>query len=544
MKTLTTTLRGLALATFAAAMPVMAFNQDHFFVYKTLPDVPGGRNTIGVGIGPDDKIYVPEYNQKRFGIYDPDLNLLNYVTPVPDCWPHDIIVGNDGTVYVADPSGSKVRRFDSSGTPLTDLTTGFAAHYVRIHPTTGNLYIKDSGGGYRVCQPDGTLVKEFALPDGNLFAVLPDGRLHLTSGTIYNDLGIQERTGLPGGQDLRYAGGVLYTGNYNGYWYFYGGDFRLFDADFNQIIRYGYGGSTGDWFPNFGYRFNINHKGDIIGSDSGAIYLLRRCEGSSMGPEIRNAAPMAEVNQIAQRPNTTLLDIDYKVTDMDDATVQVAAAAFTNNVNTLDNMILLNTLMEGTEVNVGPAMPRDTVHRLTWDVGQDWGADFGNVSVHVFVRDTRSGLMGLHYLSLPADGPVPAMQITRSPLQKTWFLEPLMWLVASKNTSVVFTKTTAGVGNIHGTNTAPLGYRGELLASGNTVTQKGWQFIASLMGAREASEQEVLWAREAATPGIVNQWDLSSVVTQKIDGDRPRKVNEYGFDSGDYDTEWIWLIKN
>ena len=82
MKTLTTTLRGLALATFAAAMPVMAFNQDHFFVYKTLPDVPGGRNTIGVGIGPDDKIYVPEYNQKRFGIYDPDLNLLSVVQHV------------------------------------------------------------------------------------------------------------------------------------------------------------------------------------------------------------------------------------------------------------------------------------------------------------------------------------------------------------------------------------------------------------------------------------------------------------------------------
>jgi hypothetical protein len=47
-----------------------------------------------------------------------------------------------------------------------------------------------------------------------------------------------------------------------------------------------------------------------------------------------------------------------------------------------------------------------------------------------------------------------------------------------------------------------------LLASGNTVTQKGWQFIASLMGCREATTQEVQAAREAATPGIVNQWDF------------------------------------
>jgi hypothetical protein len=31
---------------------------------------------------------------------------------------------------------------------------------------------------------------------------------------------------------------------------------------------------------------------------------------------------------------------------------------------------------------------------------------------------------------------------------------------------------------------------------------------------------------------------------KKIMGDQPRKVNEYSFDTGDYDSNWIWLIKN
>lgn len=533
MKTKSNLLTTLAFATFAWVAPstASAFNQDHFFIYKS---VSGHNYANGIGIGPDDKIYVADYYNQRFAIYDPDLTLLNYVTGF---YCHDIIVSNDGTVYVADPNATKVRRFDASGTPLSDLLTDFPAHYVRIHPTNGNIYVKDNGGGYRIYQPNGTLVKSFSLPDGNsAMAVLPDGRIQLGSGTIYNDLGIQEKSGLPGGNDIRYAGGVFYTGNS-----YYGGAIRLYDADFHQLAQYG-GGSWSGW-PDFGTRININHKGDIICTDTGTIWLARRCEGNSMGPEVRNAPPVAEVTSIAQRPNTTILDIDYKVTDMDDATVQVAAAAFTSNTNSLNNMILLNTLVEGTAAKVGPALATGTVHRLTWDVGTDWGADFGDLSVHIFTRDARASLMGLHFLDLPAEGSVPAIKITRSPVHSGWFLEPLMWLVASKNPTVVFSMSGT-TGNIHGTIDAPDGFKGELLASGTSVTQKGRQFIQSLMGTHEATSQEVQSAREAATPGIVNQWDPGQAWTKRIDGDRPRNVNEYSFDTGSYDAEWFWLVKN
>jgi len=544
MKTKPSTLRGALIASlvclFTAAGPATAFNQDHFFTYKRISDRHSG--VFSIGIGPDDKVYVADYYNTRFAIYDPDLNLLNYVDGLN---PHDLVVDKTGIVYAANPQNQRVARFDSSGNPLSDLITGFNAHYIRVHPVSGNLYVKDNGTTYKIVQPDGTVLKTFTLPDGtSRFEVLPDGRLHLASGTIYNDLGIQERSGVPGGQDIHYFGGVCYTGNEYG-----GGHITLFNADFQQIG--GYGAAYWGW-PNIGYRFNLNHKGDMICSDHNTLWMIRRCEPGSMGPEVRNSPPVAEVVSIAQRPNTTVLDIDYKVSDLDDATVHVAAAAFTTNTNSLDNMILLSTLEEGTAANLGTGIPRDAVKRLTWDVGADWGADFGDLSVHIFARDTRPHLMGLHFLSLPAEAPAPAMQISRSPLNKSWFLEPLMWLAASNNSTVVFSKTGT-TGNIHGTNDAPEGFRGELLASGTTVTQKGRQFLASLMGAREATSQEVQWAREAATPGIVNKWDFplaagepswNPIMMKKIDGDRPRKVNEYGFDSGDYDDNWVWLIKN
>jgi hypothetical protein len=528
--------RALLLAALAAACipSAEAFNQDHYFIYKTVSGVHNGVYG-GLGIGLDDKIYVPDYHNSRVGIYDPDLTLLSWITVTGLTFrPHDVAVGHDGTVYVADPVNDKVFRFDPTGAALDPpylMDGGLDVHCVRIHPVNGNIYAKDSGGSYRIYQPDGTLVKSFGLPDAAIPAVLPDGRLHLASGTIYNDLGILERSGLPSGYEVRYSGGNIYTGNNTA-----GGYMNIHDADYRSF--YGYGGPW--WYlPNYFVRLNVNHKGDIVCTDHYTVWLFRRCEGNSMGPENRNAVPMPEVTKVQQRPNTTILEVEYKVSDLDDATVHTAVAAFSNNTNDLDHFIPMNTFVEGTEANVGPGKATGTTHAVNWDAGADWGVDFGDVSIHVFARDARPHLMGLHFLDLPADGPVPAMTITRSPVQSGWFMEPLMWLVASKNPTVAFSKNGA-TGEIKGVGGA---FDGELLASGTSVTQKGREFVEVLLGVREATAQELQWAREAATPGIVNQWDLADSGTQRIDRDRPRKVNEYGFDTGDYDATWFWLIK-
>ena len=55
----------------------------------------------------------------------------------------------------------------------------------------------------------------------------------------------------------------------------------------------------------------------------------------------------------AQRPASTLLDIDYQVIDPDSATVETAALAFVNGGDSLANVLRLTTLVEGTAANVG-----------------------------------------------------------------------------------------------------------------------------------------------------------------------------------------------
>jgi len=55
---------------------------------------------------------------------------------------------------------------------------------------------------------------------------------------------------------------------------------------------------------------------------------------------------------------------------------------------------------------------------------------------------------------------------------------------------------------------------------------------------RSATPEEVTKAREAATPGAVNNWTASNQVKPR---NLPGKVNEYGFDVST--TSGFWIIK-
>jgi hypothetical protein len=60
------------------------------------------------------------------------------------------------------------------------------------------------------------------------------------------------------------------------------------------------------------------------------------------------------------------------------------------------------------------------------------------------------------------------------------------------------------------------------------------------MGLREATPQEILRAQEAGTPGVINQW---TPPLQVGPGERPLKVNAYGFETGDTGT-WVVPISS
>ena len=74
------------------------------------------------------------------------------------------------------------------------------------------------------------------------------------------------------------------------------------------------------------------------------------------------------------------------------------------------------------------------------------------------------------------------------------------------------------------------------LASGTSTTAAGRAFLFAKMGLREATPDEVKRAREAGTPGVINQWAPKFQVGP---GERPAAVNAYGFDTG---ADGYWVV--
>ena len=75
-----------------------------------------------------------------------------------------------------------------------------------------------------------------------------------------------------------------------------------------------------------------------------------------------------------------------------------------------------------------------------------------------------------------------------------------------------------------------------ILAENTTTTEPGRRFIFDNMGLREATAAEVTRAKEAGTPGVINQWDPKLRVGPD---ERPAKINAYGFDTG---ADGYWVV--
>lgn len=74
-------------------------------------------------------------------------------------------------------------------------------------------------------------------------------------------------------------------------------------------------------------------------------------------------------------------------------------------------------------------------------------------------------------------------------------------------------------------------------ALNSSTTDLGRAYLLDLMNLREATAEEVTRAKEGATPGITNQFSPTFKVGP---GERPVKVNEYGFDTGA--TSGFWVV--
>jgi hypothetical protein len=148
-----------------------------------------------------------------------------------------------------------------------------------------------------------------------------------------------------------------------------------------------------------------------------------------------NVPPTPVILSAVQRSGTTFMDIDYRVNDPDDATVQTAALGFVNGGNNLSNILTLKTLMEGTATNLGTNVPANTPLHLTWNVAADWNTNFGNVQVEILAKDGR-GLLPFHWITLPSNGPNPEVTINNVPITDSDLLPIWYWLIATGDPAI------------------------------------------------------------------------------------------------------------
>ena len=112
----------------------------------------------------------------------------------------------------------------------------------------------------------------------------------------------------------------------------------------------------------------------------------------------------------------------------------------------------------------------------------------------------------------------------------------LFWTPPGRSQQLIPPKNLfTGVAGAGGTNSYYDPDGTNYLASGTTTTVEGRTYILNKMGYREATSAEVTRAKNAGTPGTINQWDPKLRVGPD---ERPSKVNAYNFETA-VDGTWV-----
>lgn len=635
---------GNIFISYYQANVICKFSPELGFI-KSFGSAGGGdgqfNGVLEMAIGPNQRLYVVDHSGHRVQYFDLEGNFLGKFGGEGTGngnfkYPWGIAVGKDNKVYVADRDNHRVQVFDANGNYLSKFGTqgSFDGQFQSPHGLAalpdGKIAVADHGNGrIQIFSGDGNYLSKFNFMDGvfRWHQARPARLVALSDGLL----------GISG----FFHGHVT---SWNDYMY---GDVVCVSNPLGERIK--------AW-PAAWCSMAETKSGDLIAAHGDRVVRVWKRTFRTVHPEPSNAIPLPAILSQGRRPGTSLVDVEYRVKDADDATVQTAALAFKNGGNSLSDVIPITSLAEGTGNKLGANMATGQTHRFTWNVAGDWNTDFAEVQLEVLAKDNR-GLLNLDFLRIPAGGDNPELKISRSPVNDNDFLSVWYWLLATGDPDVRLDNGTivpvaenlkvAGLwgeyykswdfsgstsyaradqsfsigswydGSFYGlrwtgefvpkktgqytfncgaddvaniwfggqkvvidnspntftvsaTANTPIsiridyddrggGYKrfwfyitppGESereavgsdfqhtppLASGTTTTASGRAYLFKKMGLREATEAEVTRAKEAGTPGVINQWEPKFKVGPD---ERPAKVNAYGFDTG---AEGYWAV--
>ena len=564
----------------------------------------GLSSPYGVAIGPDGRIYVGDEGYGRIQVYLPDGTFSFSITNgfgggQSFNAPRGMITDNAGNLYVADYFNNCVYEFTANGGYVRKFGAGTGSANGQLSgvidvavSSQGLVYILEyANSRLSVFNSDGTfqsILINAGFLDGQLafpssIAVSESGKMFISQNyanafgaaipTFYNGIKEFDTNGF---FLLKFNSGIgtEYSAQCGCYKSFGASSVRIDKSSLlHALVTWsqadnGAGAGcylctiqknldtsvrwrvfTTEGIPVTNYTNNFSGLNNPItwpcaafGSDGTAIECINGTKSLSVfryamreqwSPP-RNMIPMPEVIFKQQRVNSPLVDLDFQVTDMDDMNVTVGILIFTstNTTPSLGNCIRNPTLIEGTSTNLGPGITANQTHRLTWNAGADWSTNLGNYRVAILAQDRRTNLLDIHYLSLPAGNGMPALKISSSPLNANDFMQVWWWLLATNDTGIILTSNQ--IYGVTGT------FNAKQLCNNGITTTNGRSYIYGKMNVREATVQEVQWAKQGNMPAGTSPNQFTPV--RQVSG-RPIAVNEYGFDTGSWDTNTCkWVV--
>ena len=409
----------------------------------------------------------------------------------------------------------------------TNIPSTYHCKSIAVSPNTGDLFVADAENHkILVLDRNGSIKREFgssgSAPGQFVFERWGSAGCELDfleNGTLV----VADQSHL---HFYNEDGTFLSRTNASNYSVTVGPDGTLFSSGY---LRYSNGSSTGVNTPFSSSSLAFTPSGDVVQPYGNKVRIWKRAYRTK-GLPTPNALPLPAIRGISQRAGTNIIDLDFEILDADDSNATVGVLAAVNgDFSNPAQWILPTAWVDYTEDKIGTPIETNVVHRVSWEVKGDWVEQTGTLHFEVLAQDARrSQPVDLHFLELPLAG--GSLTISRSPVKADGMVNHYKHQLAMGAGGLSLTTDgTITDGN------------GTLLVNSNLQVSKAGRdrFIAST-GHRWAKMVETSLAREAATPGGVNQWTASNQIQPR---NLPGQVNEYGFDVGSHGSRAWWVVK-
>ena len=537
MRTKTRSLAFYLTACLLTCFAGHTYQQDNWYIAKEFGNLNTGSYgpaeiTVFEGSNSNErKIFVCDQGANKIIAYDINGTLLFTIPSLQKV--KGIAVSNEPKIYCLYQSGIKSYQID--GTFIADIAgpgindgevsidsdmfKGRSAGSIKINPVNNNLYVVD-GKNHRIqiFDTNGSFISKFGtqgtapgqLTNPKDLAIFENGDLLISdqnalhyfdlNGSFMHKVTSAAEWGFKNSVAIDKSGLVWNSGK----------------------LRLKNGTLVSSSLPN-GNRAYFCPKGDLyISTPQGTVQIWRRAYRTKGLPQ-RNVIPQPAIRKISQRSGTNILDLDFEIIDSDDTNATVGILAYAENVR-----VVPQAWTDSTGSKIGTPIATNQLHRVSWDVKQDWNTSTGTIKFEILCQDGRTNKpVDIHFLTLPlADG---NLTISRSPIKDSDFGNYFKFLLATGSNEVAYEN-----GNI--TNGSGSTY----FNTNNQYQNPGKIFFMNKLGYRWATATEVANAKAAATIGTTNTWAASNSVQPR---NLPQKVNEYGFDTGNHGNRALWVVK-